>query len=205
MTAPDPEAKAGSKAIKDAYDECCKEGIIDPTKVYVNAHGTGTPLNDKSETIALKKVFGDDAYKIVISSTKSMTGHMLGGTGAVEAIASILTIKNGIVPPTINLDVPDIQAILHISRPAVSYILNSLEKKDYIFRKISPDDRRKIAITATDAGIAAAGGSVLHADGPGRQRLQAQDAAQQRGLSRAGRSEHGDELAGRKREEGILR
>ncbi|MGX8774821.1 MAG: beta-ketoacyl-ACP synthase II [Bacillota bacterium] len=107
MTAPDPEAKAGSKAIKDAYDECCKEGIIDPAKVYVNAHGTGTPLNDKSETIALKKVFGDDAYKLQISSTKSMTGHMLGGTGAVEAVASILTIKNGIVPPTINLDVPD--------------------------------------------------------------------------------------------------
>ena len=107
MTAPDPEAKAGAKAIKDAYDECCKEGIIDPAKVYVNAHGTGTPLNDKSETIALKKVFGDDAYKLVISSTKSMTGHMLGGTGAAEAVASILTIKNGIVPPTINLDVPD--------------------------------------------------------------------------------------------------
>ena len=107
MTAPDPEAKAGSKAIKDAYEECCKEGIIDPAKVYVNAHGTGTPLNDKSETIALKKVFGDDAYKLTISSTKSMTGHMLGGTGAVEAIASILTIRNGIVPPTINLDVPD--------------------------------------------------------------------------------------------------
>jgi 3-oxoacyl-[acyl-carrier-protein] synthase II len=107
MTAPDLEAKAGSKAIKDAYEECCKEGIIDPAKVYVNAHGTGTPLNDKSETIALKKVFGDDAYKLTISSTKSMTGHMLGGTGAVEAIASILTIRNGIVPPTINLDVPD--------------------------------------------------------------------------------------------------
>ena len=103
MTAPDP----GAKAIKDAYDECCKEGIIDPAKVYVNAHGTGTPLNDKSETLALKRVFGDDAYKLVISSTKSMTGHMLGGTGAVEAVASILTIKNGIVPPTINLDVPD--------------------------------------------------------------------------------------------------
>ena len=107
MTAPDPEAKAGAKAIKDAYDECCKEGIIDPSKVYVNAHGTGTPLNDKSETIALKRVFGDDAYKLQISSTKSMTGHMLGGTGAVEAVASILTITNGIVPPTINLDVPD--------------------------------------------------------------------------------------------------
>lgn len=107
MTAPDPEAKAGAQAIKDAYVESCADGVIDPARVYVNAHGTGTPLNDKSETIALKKVFGDDAYKLTISSTKSMTGHMLGGTGAVEAIASILTIRNGIVPPTINLDVPD--------------------------------------------------------------------------------------------------
>ena len=107
MTAPDPEAKAGAAAIRDAYLECCKEGTIDPSKVYVNAHGTGTPLNDKSETIALKNVFGEDAYKITISSTKSMTGHMLGGTGAAEAVASILTINNGIVPPTIGLDDPD--------------------------------------------------------------------------------------------------
>ena len=75
--------------------------------MYINAHGTGTPLNDKSETIALKKVFGDDAYKLAISSTKSMTGHMLGGTGAAEAIASILTITKGVVPPTIGLDNPD--------------------------------------------------------------------------------------------------
>lgn len=107
MTAPDPEAKAGAKAIKDAYEECCADGIIDPARVYVNAHGTGTPLNDKSETLALKKVFGDDAYKLAISSTKSMTGHMLGGTGAVEAVASILAINEGIAPPTIGLDVPD--------------------------------------------------------------------------------------------------
>ena len=107
MTAPDPEAKAGAKAIEDAYVECCKDGAVDPAKVYVNAHGTGTPLNDKSETAALKKVFGEDAYKITISSTKSMTGHMLGGTGAAEAVASILTITNGIVPPTIGLDDPD--------------------------------------------------------------------------------------------------
>ena len=107
MTAPDPEAKAGAAAIRDAYIESCKEGKVDPSRVYINAHGTGTPLNDKSETIALKKVFGDDAYKLAISSTKSMTGHMLGGTGAAEAIASILTITKGVVPPTIGLDNPD--------------------------------------------------------------------------------------------------
>ena len=105
MTAPDPEAKAGAKAIKDAWIE---SGCIDPSKVYVNAHGTGTPLNDASETKALKIVFGEeDAHKIVISSTKSMTGHMLGGTGAVEAIASILAMNKGIIPPTIGLDNQD--------------------------------------------------------------------------------------------------
>ncbi len=104
MTAPDPEAKAGAKAIKDAWIE---SGSIDASKVYVNAHGTGTPLNDASETRALKKVFGDDAYKLIISSTKSMTGHMLGGTGAVEAIASVLAMKNSLIPPTIGLDDPD--------------------------------------------------------------------------------------------------
>ena len=104
MTAPDPEAKAGAKAIKDAWEE---SGSLDATRVYVNAHGTGTPLNDKSETLALKKVFGDDAYKLVISSTKSMTGHMLGGTGAVEAIACVLAMRDGIIPPTIGLDEPD--------------------------------------------------------------------------------------------------
>ncbi len=104
MTAPDPEAKAGSAAIRDAWVE---GGSPDASTIYVNAHGTGTPLNDKSETIALKKVFGEDAYKLIISSTKSMTGHMLGGTGAVEAIASILAITEGMIPPTIGLDNPD--------------------------------------------------------------------------------------------------
>ena len=105
MTAPDPEAKAGAKAIKDAWIE---SGCVDPAKVYVNAHGTGTPLNDASETKALKIVFGEeDAHKIVISSTKSMTGHMLGGTGAVEAIASVLAMNHGIIPPTIGLDDQD--------------------------------------------------------------------------------------------------
>ena len=105
MTAPDPEAKAGAKAIKDAWIE---SGCIDPAKVYVNAHGTGTPLNDASETRALKIVFGEeDAHKLVISSTKSMTGHMLGGTGAVEAIASVLAMNKGIIPPTIGLDDQD--------------------------------------------------------------------------------------------------
>ena len=104
MTAPDPEAGGAARAILDAVKESGMEG---ETKVYFNAHGTSTPLNDKSETVAIKKAFGDNAYKILISSTKSMTGHMLGATGGVEAIASILAMKEGIVPPTIGLKEPD--------------------------------------------------------------------------------------------------
>lgn len=98
ITAPQPEAKASSKCIADAAKEA---GYTSSDSVYINAHGTSTPLNDKTETAAIKKVFGDDAYKMHISSTKSMTGHMLGAAGAVEAIASILALKEGIIPPTI--------------------------------------------------------------------------------------------------------
>ena len=98
ITAPQPEAKASSKCIADAAKEA---GYTSSDSVYINAHGTSTPLNDKTETAAIKKVFGDDAYKMHISSTKSMTGHMLGAAGAVEAIASILALKDGVIPPTI--------------------------------------------------------------------------------------------------------
>ncbi len=77
---------------------------LEPNQIdYINAHGTSTLLNDKTETKAIKTVFGDDAYNIPISSTKSMMGHMIGGAGAVEASICILTIRNGIIPPTINL------------------------------------------------------------------------------------------------------
>jgi 3-oxoacyl-[acyl-carrier-protein] synthase II len=74
---------------------------------YINAHGTSTPLNDKSETAAIKTVFGGQAYKIPISSTKSMTGHLLGASGAVEAVFSILAMREGTIPPTINYRTPD--------------------------------------------------------------------------------------------------
>ena len=74
---------------------------------YINAHGTSTKLNDLSENKAIKAVFGDHAYKLAISSTKSMTGHLLGGTGGVESIFSVLTIKKGVIPPTINYETPD--------------------------------------------------------------------------------------------------
>lgn len=99
VTAPDSSATASAKAIAD----CIKEagGSFDPEKIYVNAHGTSTPLNDKTETTALKNVFGQDAYKLNISSTKSMTGHLLGAAGAIEAIAAIMALCENIVPPTI--------------------------------------------------------------------------------------------------------
>lgn len=99
ITAPDPEGDGAVRAIKSV----CEEAGIEPGRdVYVNAHGTGTHLNDAMETKALKKVFGEKAYDLHVSSTKSMTGHMMGATGAVEAIASALALKDGIIPPTIN-------------------------------------------------------------------------------------------------------
>ena len=104
MTAPHPEAEGGARAIKAAWDEAG----IDTDRVYYNAHGTGTPMNDKAETIAVKKALGEErAAKISISSTKSMTGHMLGAAGAAEAIVSVLALTEGIAPPTIGLTQPD--------------------------------------------------------------------------------------------------
>lgn len=105
VTAPNPEVRASAKMILDSIKEA---GEIDPSKIYINAHGTGTKLNDKTETAAIKLAFGEArAGRIHISSTKSMTGHMLGAAGAAEAIAAILALRNGIVPPTINLLEPD--------------------------------------------------------------------------------------------------
>lgn len=99
VTSPDPDAEYTANAVKEAI-----AGLdVDADKIYINAHGTSTHLNDKTETATFKKVFGDDAYKLHISSTKSMTGHMLGAAGAVEAITAINALRTGIVPPTINL------------------------------------------------------------------------------------------------------
>ena len=106
VTAPRPDGVTQAKAIEEALKEAGFDGEKDT--LYINAHGTGTHLNDASETAAFKLAMGEEnARKAHISSTKSMTGHMLGAAGAVEAIASILTLKNGIIPPTINLDTPD--------------------------------------------------------------------------------------------------
>ena len=101
VTAPRPDGSTQSAAIRLALEEA---GYTSDDKLYINAHGTGTALNDVSETAAFKLALGDDAYKAHVSSTKGSTGHMLGAAGAVEAVASILALKNGVVPPTINLD-----------------------------------------------------------------------------------------------------
>ena len=101
VTAPRPDGVTQAAAIRQALDEA---GYTSDDVLYINAHGTGTALNDVAETAAFKLALGEDAYKAHISSTKGSTGHMLGAAGAVEAIASVLALKNGIVPPTANLD-----------------------------------------------------------------------------------------------------
>lgn len=104
VTAPRPDGTTQAAAIRQALDEA---GYTSEERLYVNAHGTGTALNDVSETAALKLALGDDAYKAHVSSTKGATGHMLGAAGAAEAVASVLALKNGVVPPTIHLDEVD--------------------------------------------------------------------------------------------------
>jgi 3-oxoacyl-[acyl-carrier-protein] synthase II len=104
VTMPD---ESGSGAIR-VMQKAIKDAGIEPTDVgYINAHGTSTPYNDKFETLAIKKVFGEHAYKLAVSSTKSMTGHALGAAGGIEAVISALAIKNEILPPTINYEFPD--------------------------------------------------------------------------------------------------
>jgi 3-oxoacyl-[acyl-carrier-protein] synthase II len=103
ITAPDPSADMQAKAIRDAL----KTGGAFPEEIdYINAHGTSTPLNDPIETLAIKKAFGGHAYNTLISSTKSMLGHLIGGSGGVEVIATALMIERGRIHPTINLDSP---------------------------------------------------------------------------------------------------
>lgn len=109
VTAPRPDGTTQAAAIRQALDEA---GYTSDDVLYINAHGTGTALNDVSETLAYKMALGEDAYKAHISSIKGAVGHMLGAAGAAEAVASVLALKNGIVPPTLNLDEPDLECDL---------------------------------------------------------------------------------------------
>jgi 3-oxoacyl-[acyl-carrier-protein] synthase II len=126
-TAPAPRGEGGRRAMELAL----KEGCIEKEKVeYINAHGTSTKANDLNETLSVKDLFGDYAKKLAISSTKSMTGHTLGASAAIEAIASLLTMQNGIIPPTINYENPepelDLDYVPNIAREKkVDYVLSN--------------------------------------------------------------------------------
>ena len=120
MTAPDPEGKGGARAMQMAIDTA---GLKPEDVDYINAHGTSTLLNDKLETMAIKRVFKDQAKKVMISSTKSMTGHLVGAAGAVEMIACAMAIKDGIIPPTVNYKFPDPDCDL-------DYVPNEARKHD---------------------------------------------------------------------------
>ena len=104
ITSPTPGGVGGAEAMRQAL----ADGCIDPSEIdYVNAHGTSTPANDKNETSAIKSALGERALQIPVSSTKSMTGHLLGGSGGIEAVACVLALQHGVVPPTINHTTPD--------------------------------------------------------------------------------------------------
>ena len=120
ITAPVPDGEGAARAMKMAIDDA---GIKPEDVGYINAHGTSTELNDKNETTAIKTVFGEYAYKLPVSSTKSMTGHLLGAAGAVEAIITALALKEGYLPPTINYKVPDPECDL-------DYVPNTGRKAD---------------------------------------------------------------------------
>ena len=119
MTAPSEDGEGAARCMAAAM----RDAKIDPTQVgYLNAHGTSTPLGDLAETLAMKRAFGEHAYRMMVSSTKSMTGHLLGAAGGVEAIFSVLAIHEGIVPPTINLEQPgegcDLDYVPNVARQA---------------------------------------------------------------------------------------
>lgn len=120
VTAPDPEASGATRSMKMAL----RTAGLQPHEVdYINAHGTSTPLNDKLESLAIQKSFGEAAHQVAISSTKSMVGHMLGAAGAIEALFCVLAIRDGIIPPTINYETPDPECPL-------DYVPNQARKAD---------------------------------------------------------------------------
>jgi 3-oxoacyl-[acyl-carrier-protein] synthase II len=123
MVQPGPEGEGAARAMTLAMEDA---GIAPEDIGYINAHGTSTPLNEKLETMAMKRAFGDAAYQIPISSTKSMTGHLLGAAGALEAVLTVNALGKGILPPTINQEEPDPDCDL-------DYIPNEARKADVSF------------------------------------------------------------------------
>jgi len=120
ITAPAPGGEGAARAMKQAIEDAG----IEPSAVdYINAHGTSTPYNDLYETMAVKTVFGEHAYKLAMSSTKSMTGHLLGAAGGIEAIFTALALKEGVLPPTMNFETPDPECDL-------DYVPNEMRKAD---------------------------------------------------------------------------
>ena len=111
MTLPVPDGSGGARAMKGALEDA---GVSPEQVGYINAHGTSTPPNDRGETLAIKTTFGDHAYQLAVSSTKAMTGHLLGGSGAVEAIITAKALQEGFIPATINYEVPDPECDLDI-------------------------------------------------------------------------------------------
>jgi 3-oxoacyl-[acyl-carrier-protein] synthase II len=123
MAAPAPDGEGAARCMAAAIDDA---GISYTAVNYINAHGTSTQLNDVYETQAIKSVFKESAYLLAVSSTKSMTGHLLGGAGGIETVFTALTIYEGIIPPTINLDHPDPDCDL-------DYVPNTARKTDVKF------------------------------------------------------------------------
>jgi 3-oxoacyl-[acyl-carrier-protein] synthase II len=120
MTAPDPDGDGAVRAMAGAL----RDGGLRPEDVgYINAHGTSTPYNDKTETLAIKQVFGEHARRLAVSSTKSMTGHLLGAAGGIETIVTVLALQHGLLPPTINYETPDLECDL-------DYVPNAARKAE---------------------------------------------------------------------------
>ncbi|MFP3158489.1 MAG: beta-ketoacyl-ACP synthase II [Hydrogenobaculum sp.] len=131
VTAPCSDGEGAAMCMRLAL----KDASLNPEDIdYINAHGTSTPLNDKIETLAIKKVFKDHAYKLKISSNKSMIGHLLGAASAVEAVASVKTIETGIIPPTINLENPDPECDLdYVPNKAIQYDVRNVLSNSFGF------------------------------------------------------------------------
>ena len=131
ITSPHPEGRGAAKSMNMALR---KAGLVPEDIDYINAHGTSTPVGDPMEVSAVKKVFGDHAYKLAMSSTKSMHGHTLGAAGAIESLICILAMRDGIMPPTINLDNPDQLCDLnHVAHVAQKRELNIVLNNSFGF------------------------------------------------------------------------